>query len=127
MQQPPAPRAPACMGGFLPCRLGLRVTRAQAADPAAVAELQRVSVQTRSSRLDRAYLHRRRLRGQGGKGSRAWYVDEAAWLAGTTADATAAPNFFQEEVGRTQAWHEQLSCMNPRRVQGLMVGVNMAA
>ena len=64
-----------------------------------MAELQRVSAQTRSSRLDRAYLHRRRVRGQGGKGSRAWYVDEAAWLAGTTADATAAPKFFQEEVG----------------------------
>ena len=69
------------------------------ADAAAVAELQRVSAQTRSSRLDRAYLHRRRVRGQGSKGSRAWYVDEAAWLAGTTADATAAPKFFQEEVG----------------------------
>jgi len=61
-----------------------------------VAELLAVSAQTRSGRLDRAYLHRRRLRG--GKGSRAWYVDEAAWLAGTSADATAAPKFFQEEV-----------------------------
>jgi hypothetical protein len=66
-----------------------------------VATLLRASGQTRSARLDRAYLHRRRLRGQGGRGSRVWYVDEAAWLAGTSADATAAPKFFQEEARRT--------------------------
>ncbi|KAK9836295.1 hypothetical protein WJX81_002795 [Elliptochloris bilobata] len=86
-----------------PEKLKFLPERIKAADPTEVAELQRVSAQTRSGRLDRAYLHRRRMRGQGGKGSRAWYVNEAAWLAGTTADATAAPKFFQEEEAEAEA------------------------
>lgn len=41
-------------------------------------------------------LHRQRKRATGGSLSRQWFVRESDWLAGTTADAAAAPSFFDE-------------------------------
>ena len=41
-------------------------------------------------------LHKKRKLAAGTKSSRTWFVKGSDWLAGTTADAQAAPAFFDE-------------------------------
>lgn len=50
---------------------------------------------TRAKFLDQR-LHKKRKISAGTKSSRLWYVKGTDWLAGTTADAQAAPAFFDD-------------------------------
>ena len=65
-----------------------------------VRELLACSAALRPRHLDAAFLHRRRTRGQQGRTSQQWYVGLDDWVAGTAADATAAPAFFDLQVRR---------------------------
>ena len=75
----------------------------QARDDGAVRELLACSAALRPRHLDAAFLHRRRTRGQQGRTSQQWYVGLDDWVAGTAADATAAPAFFDLQVSRPHA------------------------
>lgn len=67
----------------------------QEAAEKAVQKLLEGSQATRATFLDQR-LHKQRKRAAGANMSRQWYTRESDWLAGTTADAEAAPAFFDE-------------------------------
>lgn len=64
----------------------------------ALAALEAATAESRPRLLEAAALRRRRAdaRAAGRGASRAWYVDAAAWIAGTAASADAAPAFFSD-------------------------------
>lgn len=64
-----------------------------------IAVLAEVSVETRGTFLDLAFLRKQRQR-SGGASSRSWYVTIDHWLTGTVAATEAAQAFGGEEVRR---------------------------
>ena len=71
----------------------------QAQDTAAVRELLACTAALRPKHLDAVFLHRRRTRAGTGRASQQWYVGLNDWVAGTAADAAAAPAFFEMQAG----------------------------
>ena len=61
-------------------------------------ELLACSAALRPKHLDAIFLHRRRTRSGAGRASQQWYVGLDDWVAGTAADAAAAPAFFEMQV-----------------------------
>ena len=91
-------------GGALVPDLAHPVMHPQARHDGALRELLACSAALRPRHLDAAFLHRRRTRGQQGRtSSQPWYVSLDDWVAGTAADATAAPAFFDLQVRKAHA------------------------
>ena len=67
----------------------------QAQNQAAIDQLRAGTDANRAKYLDQR-LHKQQKLAAGAKYSRQWYANEKDWLAGTTADAQAAPAFFDE-------------------------------
>ena len=80
----------------------------QAQNQAAIDQLRAGTDANRAKFLDQR-LHKQQKLAAGAKYSRQWYANEKDWLAGTTADAQAAPAFFDE--------HEHVSLSYTNDVQ----------
>lgn len=76
----------------------------QAEDPQALRELLACSLALRPKHVDRRFLHRRRMRGKSIM-SQQWFVNSDGWVAGTAADAQAAPAFFDIAVRSPEILH----------------------
>ncbi|KAK9808534.1 hypothetical protein WJX73_005583 [Symbiochloris irregularis] len=76
-----------------PCKMII-----QADSTLTVAKLVESSTALRAKHLDQWYLKQRRLKDAGAANqSQHWFVDENTWLRGTTTDAKAAPDFYEED------------------------------
>ena len=75
----------------------------QAQNQAAIDQLRAGTDANRAKFLDQR-LHKQQKLAASAKYSRQWYANEKDWLAGTTADAQAAPAFF-DELEHVSLWY----------------------